>query len=114
MKLPLFGNSSRIPFVPDVHRICLCFYDCYGNKSNTCNNWEPGGGDVGLYFQLGEVYGACHIENTAAVKKIKENHGLFKPGICELFKKNKQYILQMRVGSKSCDGDDTCDHFSVD
>lgn len=66
LKLPLFGNNSRIPLVPDVHCICLYFYDYYGKKSNTYNLWEARKEDSGLYFQLRAVYGAHHIKNISS------------------------------------------------
>lgn len=66
LKLPLFGNNSRIPLVPDVHCICLYFYDYCDKKSNTCNLWDSRGEDSGLYFQFRVVYGAHHIKNISS------------------------------------------------
>lgn len=73
LKLPLFGDSSRIPLVPDVHCVCVYFYDCYGNKSNTYNNWEPGGeGRVVFIFSEGQYVGHTTLKNSSTVFENRE------------------------------------------
>lgn len=72
LKLPLFGNNSKIPLVPDVHCICLYFMIVMVTNQIHITFGNLGEGIVVFYFSVkGSTWGTSHLKNISNVQKIE-------------------------------------------